>query len=292
MTKPGDSLGAYRIVERIGKGSVGLVWRATDSWNKVFAVKQISPENFKERRRRSRFKREALLTRKIAHPSVIRVFEYRTNAPEPYFAMEYFPGGSLRDLLARDPGRIYGNEFFILRQVAEALGHVHSQGIVHCDLKAANVLLGQDGSLRLIDFSMAQTRWDRLFRFGSHPEGTPNYMAPEQVRGGRCDARTDMYALGILAFELLAKRLPFTGGSDRQIAQAHLTLPPPSLRDHVKEASPELDAFIRRLLAKDPADRYEDMQPVLVEITRWAHSGSRIRRYQSRAPELNATPQR
>ncbi|HVR86009.1 MAG TPA: serine/threonine-protein kinase, partial [Planctomycetota bacterium] len=206
----GQSIQGYLVIEKIKEGSVGPVWRVVDSRRQVFAIKQMSPDNAADPDKVKRFDKEASLTQKLAHPGILKVYE-RLDTDPPSFRMEYFESENLKFALWNRSERILKHEFRILRQVAEALDFVHGQGVVHKDLKPENVLLNARGEARLIDFSLAQTKMDRLLQFSKRVEGTPLYMAPEQIRGERCDPRADVYSFGVLTYELLTRRPPFLG---------------------------------------------------------------------------------
>jgi len=203
------SLKGYLVQDKIKDGSVGTVWRATNSRDQVFALKQIALDNARVAAKVRQFKKEATLTQELQHPNIIKVFEYVDAKPQPFFVMEYFDSENLKFSMAQLPGRVHKKEFQILMQVAGALDFVHAKGIVHKDIKPENVLVNERSEARLIDFSLASTKWDRLLQFGKKVEGTPMYMAPEQIRGDKCDARTDLYSFGAMMYELLTKRPPF-----------------------------------------------------------------------------------
>ncbi len=273
----GQILKGYRFVDKIKSGSVGTVWRVTNDSNQVFALKVISEKNAVIPRKLRQFHREATLTRKLIHPHIIRVYEYVDSFKQPFFVMEYFPSENLKHCLGHHPGRVYTREFYILRQVAEALMYVHSHGIIHKDLKPENVLVSETSDIRLIDFSMGQTRMDRLFQFFRRSEGTPTYMSPEQVQGRRCDTRTDIYSFGVMTYELLAKRPPFVATTEQALLEKQLREDPPPMRTFVKTISPHLEKFCARLLAKRREDRFPDMSAVLHELSKWEKQDTEVR---------------
>jgi eukaryotic-like serine/threonine-protein kinase len=271
------SFRGYMIQDKVKDGSVGTVYRVTNSKNQTLAIKQISGKNGSESRKLKQFRKEFDIQKQLDHPAIIRVFDYVKMPPQDFFTMEYFESESLKYTMFHFPKRVHKREFWILRQLAEALDHVHSKDIIHKDLKPENVLVDAEGDIRLIDFSLCQTKWDRLLQFGKRVEGTPLYMAPEQIRGERCDARTDIYAFGLIAYELLTKRLPFTGKDQNEIMRAHLNQPAPSLRGVVPTLAPELDGFVLRLLEKDPARRYPDLKTVIRELGKWEKTDTVVR---------------
>ena len=276
----------YMIQDKVKDGSVGTVYRVTNSKNKTLAIKQISGINASEGRKLRQFRKEFDIQKLLDHPAIIKVYDYVKMPPQDFFTMEYFESESLKYTMFHFPKRVHKREFWVLRQLAEALEHIHSKDIIHKDLKPENVLVDAKGDVRLIDFSLCQTKWDRWLQFGKRVEGTPLYMAPEQIRGERCNARTDIYAFGLLAYELLTKRLPFTGKDQDEIMRAHLRQPAPSMRTILPSIAPELDGFVLRLLEKDPARRYPDMSSIIRELTKWEKTDSVLRMKQVKSIDI------
>lgn len=270
-------LKGYQIVEKIKDGSVGTVWRAMNSKNQLFALKQLSEKNAARPDKIKQFKKEATLQLKLHHRHIIRVYEYVDMRPQPFFSMEFFDSENLKYAMWYLAPRVYKREFYILRQLAEALAYIHSTGIIHKDLKPENVLVASNSEIRLIDFSLSQTKWDRFLQFGKRVEGTPLYMAPEQIRGERCDPRTDVYGFGVTMYELLTKRPPFLGTTERSLLEKHLKEPPPPLRTWVKTISPELDTMVLKMLSKKPEDRFPDITSVSYELSKWEKKNTQIR---------------
>ena len=267
----------YKIVEKIKDGSVGAVYRATHPRYKTIAIKVLHPKHVGIARKIRRFRKEAQLGARFRHANIIKVYEYVNVKPQPFFSMEYFDSEELKYAMWHLTERVHTYEFYILRQVAQALEFIHRQGIIHKDLKPENVLVGRDSKIRLIDFSLGQSKVDRLLQFGRRTEGTPLYMAPEQIQGVRCDPRTDIYAFGILIYELLAKRPPFLGTTERNLLEKHVKEPPPPIRKFVKTLAPELEAFIARLLSKRREDRPQSMTDVIFELSRWEKKDTVVR---------------
>jgi serine/threonine-protein kinase len=272
----------YRVEEKVKDGSVGTVWRVTNSKLQTLALKQISAENARDSRKISQFKREFTVTQGLQHPHVIRVFDYVPLNPQHFFTMEYFESESLKYAMFHAPEYVEGREFTILRELAQALEYVHSKGIIHKDLKPENVLVNAEGDLRLIDFSLSQTKWDRMLQFGKKVEGTPMYMPPEQVRGEKCDVRTDVYAFGLIAYELLAKKVPFASTYQYKLMEMHLRETPPPLKNHQPSIAPDLELFVLRMLQKSPDRRPQSMTDVIHELSKWEKKDSVVRRKQIR----------
>lgn len=277
----GSILQGFQVLEKIKDGSVGTVFKAMNSKNQVYALKVLSEKNSSRPDKKREFKREASLAKSLQHPNIIRVYDYYNGPPRPFFVMEFFLSENLKFAMWHLPQRVYKYEFHILRQVADALSYLHSKGIVHRDLKPENVLVAPDSTIKLIDFSIAQTKIDRMLSFfGSKTAGTPLYMAPEQIQGKKVDRRADIYAFGVMMFELLTKRPPFVGTSVNSIFEKHLNQPPPKMRQYVKTVNPDLDELVTRLLAKKPEERPDNLTTVVYELTKWERQVTQIRTLQ------------
>ena len=271
------SLKGYLVQDKIKDGSVGTVWRATNSRDQVFALKQIAPLHAQSGTKVRQFKKEATLTRDLEHPNIIRVYEYVEAKPQPFFVMEYFESENLKWAMAHLPQRIYKREFQILMQVADALAFVHTKGIVHKDIKPENVLINGKSEARLIDFSLASTKWDRMLQFGRKVEGTPMYMSPEQIRGEKCDHRTDIYSFGVMMYELMTKRPPFMASDPQKVLEKHCKERPVPMSMIVPTVAPQLDLLVMKLLEKNPERRLPDMNAVMQELSRWIKQDTVVR---------------
>jgi len=272
----GNTIKGYLVQERIKEGSVGTVWRVTNSRQEVFALKQMSAANAIDGDKVKQFEKEASITQKLAHKGIVKVIEMLDSNP-PAFVMEYFESENLKYTLWNRPERLVKHEFRILRQVADALTFVHSQGVVHKDIKPENVLVNAKQETRLIDFSLAQTKMDRFLQFSRRIEGTPLYMAPEQIRGEKCDPRADVYSFGVMTYELLTRRPPFIGTTHQAIADKHLKEPAPSMRTFVPTLDSALDAIVLKMLAKKKEDRWDSMTVVLYELSKWEKKDTVVR---------------
>lgn len=273
----GTILRGYRVVEKIKDGSVGTVWKAVGGDNRPYAIKQIAEKHASNGRKLRQFRREARLTRSLSHRNIIKVHEYVPARPLPYFIMELFESENLKYAMWYQPDRVYSHEFYILRQLAEALAFIHARGIVHRDVKPENVLVNREAEVRLIDFSLAQNKWNRLLQFERRIEGTPLYMSPEQIRGEKCDARSDVYSFGVLMFELLTKRPPYIGTTEAAVLKKHINEPLPSMKYVVGTLSSDLDAFVQKMLAKRREDRFQEMTQILLELGKWERKDTKIR---------------
>jgi serine/threonine protein kinase len=252
---PGDVFVEHRIEGLAGRGGMGVVYRATDiELERVVALKVITPALAEEEDFRRRFVAESKAAASIEHPNVIPVYYAGQREGVLYIVMRYIDGPDLRALV-RAQGRLEPERAaHIVAQVAAALDAAHAHGLVHRDVKPANVLLGHDDHTYLTDFGLtkraATTAGGGPSRVGGWV-GTLGFVAPEQIRGERVDARTDVYALGCVLVYALTGQAPYLRDSDEATLWAHLNAPPPS--DSIPE---EFQGVIARALAKDPSERF------------------------------------
>ena len=246
---PGSTFAAYRIESVVGRGGMGVVYQATDlSLGRPVALKLIAPELADDPRFRARFLDEPRLAASLDHASVIPIYEAGEHDGQLYLAMRYVPGSDLRTLLTREGALEPERALAILGQIGGALDAAHRQGLVHRDVKPANVLLDEDEHAYLTDFGITKQLGDDATEAG---HGTLDYLAPEQIRGEPVDGRTDGYALACVLYECLAGVAPFRRETAAETMWAHLRETPPSLETH-----PALDPVLHRGLAQDRDDRY------------------------------------
>jgi serine/threonine protein kinase/tetratricopeptide (TPR) repeat protein len=278
---PGRSLSHFRILAPIGEGGMGVVYRAEDlNLRRVVALKVLAPHALGDDRRERRLLREARVAATLSHPAIATIYEVGTDSGIVFIAMEHVTGETLRARLAR-PLPVE-QALALLRQVVDGLDHAHSAGVVHRDLKPENILVQPDGRVKILDFGLAKLTGDAggavaagvqdetLTREPSTGEGvllgTVAYMSPEQVRGGALDARSDLFSLGTLAYELLAGTHPFRGPTAADTMAAILDREPRPLRAAGREVPPAVERLVERLLAKDPARRPASARDVLDEL--------------------------
>jgi hypothetical protein len=265
----GTVLGGYQVISRIKDGSVGTVWKGRNPFNEDVAIKVLSPSHAKDAKKLKEFRNEAKTLALLKHPNIIRIVKFFDVVPQPYLIMEYFKSENLKHALLNMPERVRGKEFKILKQLGDALHAMHQQGVIHLDIKPENVLISETSEVRLIDFSIAQPVKGRLFKFGKTQwGGTPGYMAPEQIRGEAVSPATDQYAYGILAFELFARRTPFSAPNPNGLLEKHLSEPAPPLRKILPKTPPDVDRVLLRMLEKDPAARWSDLSVVSYELAK------------------------
>jgi serine/threonine protein kinase len=262
MLSVGDIIGGYRLEEQVGRGGMGVVFRATHiALERRGAVKLIAPELAANEEFRRRFQRESRVAASIDHPNVIPIFDAGEEGGQLYVAMRYVEGTDLGALVSGRDGLAPEEAVEVIGQVAAALDAAHERGLVHRDVKPGNVLLEERGTGRhayLTDFGLVKAVGavtGVVTRTGQWL-GTPDYAAPEQIHGGDVDARTDVYALGCLLYHAITAKPPFAGESEVAKIFAHVSQPPPSVSAARPGVPAALDDVVRTALAKDPADRH------------------------------------
>jgi serine/threonine protein kinase/WD40 repeat protein len=254
----GEPLRGYRLLEQIGEGAFGVVYRATQPQiGREVAIKAVAPELANHPDFVRRFEREAQIVAKLEHPHIVPLYDYWREPDAAYLVMRFLRGGSVEDLLRSgplDPERASS----ILDQVAAALSAAHRQGIVHRDVKPGNVLLDEVGNAYLTDFGVALEAGSPERSSGTLIRGTPGYLSPEQVRLDPASPRSDIYALGIVAYEMLTGAVPFPDSSLTALLEHHVSDAIPSVREVRPDLPAALDRAIGRATAKDAKDRFSD----------------------------------
>ena len=248
----------YRNPELIARGGMGEVYRAEDAdLARIVAVKLLSGRFADNDAIRGRFTREALAVARLSHaPSTVTIFDVGEHGGRPYIVMEYLPGGSLADRLEREGAQPVGRSLDWLGQAAAALDAAHANGIVHRDVKPANLLLDNDERVKVADFGVASAADLASFTEAGTVVGTAGYLAPEQARGERATPASDLYALAVVAFELLTGKRPFERESSTAEAIAHVSAAIPPASESNPALPQELDDVLARGLAKQPEHRY------------------------------------
>ena len=266
---PGTRVGSYEIVERLGGGGMAVVYRAVQQpLGREVALKALSPELFQDDGFVKRFEAEAKTLAKLDHPNILPIYDFELGEGLAYLTMPLIRGGTLRDILNRGPLDTL-SAWRYLREIGDGLQHAHDAGIVHRDLKPTNVLIHSDGRAMLADFGLARGAGQptHLTTVGL-AIGTPGYMAPEQVMGHDVDRRADIYAMGVLTFEMLTGRLPFIGANRMEVAYATVNSPIPSAAKLNVVLPDELDMLLAKVLAKDPAQRPQSVKDLLAQMAK------------------------
>ena len=254
------SLPRYEDRGSLGRGGMGYVFKALDrELNEVIAIKVLSRSDPDERETvLSRFKGEVSLNRKISHPNVCHLYDYGVAGEMPYLTMEFVEGRDLGTLIDAGPVPM-GQALRILKEITRGVAAAHAAGIVHRDLKPANVMIRPSGEISILDFGLAHdtNRTDpRITRAGA-AVGTPQYMSPEQLRGLVVDERSDVYAIGVMAFEMLTGRRLFSGSTFFSLARKHLEAPVPRAALEERGVSREIAAVVLRCLEKKADERFQ-----------------------------------
>jgi serine/threonine protein kinase len=257
----GSEIGGYRINALVSRGGMGVVYRATHiALNRIYALKILAPELSHDEKFRERFKREMRIAASLHHPNIVAIHYAGEDGGQLFFVMDFIQGSDLREVLAKTGAIEPERAVALLMQFASALDCAHARGLVHRDVKPANILITvRDGEERayLTDFGVAR-RSDTVAGLTAQGAlvGTVDYMAPEQINGVPTDARTDIYALGGVFFQMLTGRVPYE--RDNSIAKlfAHVHDPPPAVQGEVADLYPTFGPVLDKAMAKEPADRY------------------------------------
>jgi eukaryotic-like serine/threonine-protein kinase len=271
--------GRYRILRKLGSGGMANVYLAEDEeLGRRVAIKILNDRHASDESFVERFRREAKNAAGLSHPNIVSVYDRGEAEGTYYIAMEYLEGRSLKERIVGEGALPIAAAIEVTRQILRALNFAHARGIVHRDIKPHNVLLAQDGPgdgeprFKVTDFGISRTTTSQMTEAGSIV-GTAQYLSPEQARGAAVDQRSDVYSVGVVLYELLTGKLPFTGETPLEIAMKHLSevpKPPSELR---REIPADLDMVVLRALAKDPEDRYESAQEMERELARVAGGG-------------------
>jgi serine/threonine-protein kinase len=268
---PGDMLDRFSIVEAIGHGAFSDVYLAEEPGGRRVVIKVPHDALMGDVGAFDRFRREMEIARKLDHPGIQHSFDLGEDRSRPYLVLEYIDGITLREVIRREGKLPVAKAVDIAEQLATAMASAHATGVAHRDLKPENVLVTAEGRVVVTDFGIALMAGARrlTWRWLTSTMGTPDYMAPEQVEGKRGDARTDVYALGIMLFEMLAGRVPWEGDNPLVVMAQHVNAPLPSLRAIDPHLPAPLEAIVTKCLRKDPAERYADAGELREDLDRW-----------------------
>jgi TolB-like protein/Tfp pilus assembly protein PilF len=260
ISKDARIAGKYRIIEEIGHGGMGVVYKAEDlKLKRCVALKFLPPHLMDSPELKERFLIEAQAAAALSHPNICVIHEVGESEERPYIAMEYVEGETLRDRLKKGPLET-AEALDIITQVAAGLGEAHGKGIVHRDIKSANIMVTNKGQAKVMDFGLAKLRGGSSLTKSQTTLGTVAYMSPEQARGGDLDQRTDIWSLGVVLYEMLAGKLPFRGDHDQAVIHQIVHNEPEPLKKARPDVPPGLEEIVGQALAKKPADRYQSME--------------------------------
>jgi eukaryotic-like serine/threonine-protein kinase len=263
----GTHVDSYRIDAPVARSGMASIFRATDLRdNRIVALKIPHPDLEADPILFDRFQREAAIGERLNHPNVMKVFPERDRS-RIYMVMEWCDGRLLRRIL--DEGRIpQDRAIHIAIQVLKALDYIHANGVVHRDLKPENIMVDENDNIKLIDFGIAGDSASRRLTYANFTAtlGTPDYISPEQVKGKRGDGRTDIYSVGVILYEMLTGKLPFSGSTPLAAMNDRLLNHPVPPRVADPSVSPELQEILYRALERDPKNRYASAHEFLHDL--------------------------
>src|SRR3989441_2330120 len=273
----GTKLGRYEIRSKVGEGGMGEVYLAEDTQlGRRVAIKLLPPETLSDEQARMRLVREAQAAAKLDHPNICAIYEVGEEVGRSFIAMQYVEGETLDARMKRKPLDL-AESLAISAQVADALAEAHAHGIIHRDIKPSNIIIAARGQAKVMDFGLAKVEQESG-RIGTEAEtqtmltapnmilGTVPYMSPEQVKGEKLDARTDIFSFGVILYEMLCGRQPFASESAAATASAILTHEPAPLARYCADAPEELQRIIRKSLEKDREQRYQSARELSIDL--------------------------
>jgi len=267
--EPGSRIGRYTVVRRLGQGGMSNVYLACDSEaDREVVLKFPHQDLLGDVSAHERFRREVKIGQLLKHPHIQELHELSYAGNNEFIVLEYVTGEPLRYVLRERTQRTPSDFDFAIslgEQVGEALAYAHDHHVAHRDLKPENIIFSPDGTAKVMDFGIALLKGARRVTWGplSTQVGTPDYMAPEQIQGGRGDARTDIYALGMILYEVIAHKLPYSGDNALAVMNQHVNVKPAPLHKHRKETPPALEETIMKAVRLKPQDRWPTMQAMV-----------------------------
>ncbi len=289
--------GRYRLLAIVAGGGMATVYKAQDTLlNRVVAIKTLREKFAQDPQFVQRFREEAQAAANLNHPNIVTIFDVGSdqgNGKERnYIVMEFVEGQDLKTAIRE---RVIANELFsieeavgIARQVSEGVGYAHRRGLVHCDLKPQNVILNPDGRAKVADFGIARAYTAMVAERVDVVWGTPQYFSPEQAVGNAPTPASDVYSIGIMLYEMLSGRLPFESRDARELARMHMTVEPPALHTLNPSVPLQLEAIVRRMLAKDASNRYRDADQVARVLASYIQQGDEQTLHSPLTPPVDA----
>ncbi|TWT28146.1 Stk1 family PASTA domain-containing Ser/Thr kinase [Planomicrobium sp. CPCC 101110] len=260
--------GRYKVMELIGGGGMSNVYLAHDMiLDRDIAIKVLRYDFSNEEELRRRFQREALSTTSLAHPNIVNIFDVGEDGSIHYLVMEYVPGKTLKEYIIEHSPVAPERAVEIMKQLTSALAHAHHNQIVHRDIKPQNILMDEDGNVKISDFGIAMALSATSYTQTNSVLGTVHYLSPEQARGGTANKKSDIYSLGIVMYELLTGKLPFSGESAVSIALKHLQTETPSLRSIVPTLPQSVENVVLKATAKKMQYRYQSADEMEADLS-------------------------
>lgn len=262
----------YRLDEPVGEGGMAVVYRGYDLvLNRDVAVKLLRDQYGSDNSFLARFDREAQSAARLSHPNIANVYDVGQDGDIRYIVMEHVEGANLKDLIRRQGPFTVEGAAFVIRQIAEGLDYAHARGLIHRDIKPQNILVNDDGNVKVVDFGIAKGLSDSSLTDTGIGMGTVHYVSPEQARGEQATPLSDVYSTGVVLYEMLTQNVPFEADSPVGVAMQHVNSDPPPPSQLNPHLPPEVDQFLAKALAKDPAERFRsagDMADALEALVR------------------------
>lgn len=270
------ALGEYRNLKQIARGAMGIIFRGEHRDGRVVALKVLPVQMVREPQDIERFRREVETITALVHPNIVRVFDFGQDEDFYYYAMEFLDGRSLRELV-QDRGHLSPyHAAEIVRDAARGLAYAHQHGVIHRDVKPSNVMICKDGSVKLVDFGLAFQKASDVLTATGISLGTPAYMSPEQIEGGRNEVneRSDIYSLGVTLYEAAAGQRPFEGDNQYDVMKRVLFDVPRPPQEVNPAIPPELSRIIGKAMNKQPSERYARVTDMIADLDRFLESGN------------------
>ena len=278
----GQTISHYKIIEKLGEGGMGVVYKAQDTkLNRIVALKFLPDRVNRSEGDKARFLQEAQAAASLNHANICTIHGVEEVEGKMFIAMEYVDGGTLREKL---PFAKTDDALNAAIQIGEALQEAHSKGIVHRDIKADNIMLTSKGQTKVMDFGLAKLKGAMKLTRTSSTVGTLGYMAPEQIQGGEADHRSDIFSFGVLLFEMLTGKLPFRGEHEAAMVYSIVNEEPQNIATLVPDLSSIVASLIQRCLEKDPNDRYQHFDDIVADLRRSQKKTTRLTHSTSHSP--------
>jgi serine/threonine protein kinase len=284
----GKVISHYKILSKLGEGGMGVVYKAEDTrLKRTVALKFLPYGLHSHEPERARFLQEAQAASALNHPNVCTIYDIAEAEDQPFIAMEYVDGKTLREMV---PVRPIQAAVSYAIQIGEALQEAHSKGIVHRDIKTDNVMVNSKDQVKVMDFGLAKLKGSLKLTKTSSTIGTLAYMAPEQIEGKETDARTDIFSFGVVLYELLTGHLPFRGEHEAAMMYSIVNEEPESLQTSLPDTPSELLHVVKRALEKDPEERYQTVHDMVIDLRRLKRESTRVVKLLHQQEELAAVP--
>jgi serine/threonine-protein kinase len=272
MLKSGDTVCDYKIIGLLGQGGFSQIYKAYAPNGTLVILKFPDVSLLGDQATYERFRREVAIGQKLDHPAIPRTISFMEGPDSVFLVMEYIEGPSLRTYISEKAPLPLNEGLSLADQLAEVIDYLHSHGVCHRDLKPENIIVGSDGRIHILDFGSALLEGSRrvTWRWASNAFGTPDYMAPEQIQGKRGDERTDVYALGMIVYEMLTGALPFEGDNALAVMNQHLTGVPVFPRMIQPSIPTGVEAVILKSIRRNPDERYRSASAFRKDLNNYA----------------------